>query len=140
MDSQRKVGVYTTFGKKYVGLLDVPNKDVRTTDLMNSSNIFWKNPDMKCLNNSIMLHDAVLALNDNAVYKKFHHLQVKTDEIIFFYDDTATITNEMEKKRSESMLHKSHEIQRKINIITPVISNSFYDINELKNQLLENPT
>ena len=42
---QRKVAIVTFLGKKYSGYVDVPNANFRTTDLLNSANIYWKNPN-----------------------------------------------------------------------------------------------
>ena len=74
---QRKVAVITSLGKKYSGTVDVPNENFRTTDLFNSSNIFWRNPNLKCYDNAIFMSDVQLFLNDATVYKKFDSIQIK---------------------------------------------------------------
>ena len=95
---QRKLVFVTSLGKKYLGIVDVPNENFRTTDLLNSSNIFWKNPNLKCYDNVIFMSDVHLFLDDTVVYRKYDSIQIKLSEIIYFYDGIEGIGNEMEKK------------------------------------------
>ena len=125
---RRNIVVMTTFGKKYSGLIDLPNESFRTTDFLNSSTIFWRNPNEKCFDNAIMMHDATLILGSNYAYKKFDKIQIKVSEIIFFYDELENIGDAAEKTRATSMREKTQEQLQTVNIITPVVSNSFYDI------------
>ena len=118
----------TSCGKKYMGGIDIPTTSMRTTDLLNSSSIFWRNPNDKCFDNAILMYDAKLVLDENAVYKRFNKIQIKISEIIFFYDDQFEIGDVGEKSRAVSMREKSQEEMQKVNIITPIIANSFYDI------------
>ena len=74
------------------------------------------------------MHDVKLVLEDNAVYKKFRKIQLKTSEIIFFYDECESIGDTQEKTRAVSMREKAQEEMKSVNIITPIIANSFYDI------------
>jgi hypothetical protein len=62
--TQRKVAIVTSLGKKYSGLIDIPNAALRTTDLLNSSNLFWKNPNEKCYDNAILMYDAKLFIDE----------------------------------------------------------------------------
>lgn len=125
---RRQIVVVTSFGKKYVGNIDVPTTSMRTTDLLNSSLVFWKNPNDKCFDNAILIHDVKLILEDNAVYKKFSKIQLKTSEIIFFYDEHEAIGDVQEKTRAGSMREKAQEKVKDVTIITPIIANSFYEI------------
>jgi hypothetical protein len=61
-ENQRKIAFVTSLGKKYSGLVDIPNPNFRTTDLLNSSNIYWKNPNEKCYDNALMMYDVTLYL------------------------------------------------------------------------------
>ncbi|MBI5556154.1 MAG: hypothetical protein HY885_00790 [Deltaproteobacteria bacterium] len=128
MADQRKVVVVTSLGKKYSGLIDIPNAALRTTDLFNSSNIYWKNPNEKCFENAILMYDASLTFDDSAVYRKFDKIQVKLSEILFFYDDFESIGDEKEKIRATTMAGKTQEKLQRVNIITRVVACSFYDI------------
>ncbi len=125
---QRKLTLLTSMGKKYSGMVDVPNEDFRTTDLMNSSNVFWRNPNEKCYDNAILLYDVQLFLDETIPYKKFEKIQIKLSEIFYFYDEVEFIGNDMEKKRAVTMAHSIQEQTRNTHIITKMISNSFYDI------------
>jgi len=125
---QRKLAIVTSLGKKYSGMVDVPSETFRTTDLLNSSNIFWKNPNLKCYDNAIYMSDVRLILDDTAVYKKFDSTQVKLSDIIYFYDDIEEIGDEMEKKRASTLVRQTNEDAQTVNIITRQVANSFYDI------------
>jgi len=126
---QRKLAIVTSLGKKYKGMVDVPSETFRTTDLLNSSNIFWKSPNLKCYDNAIFMSDVRLFLDDTAVYKKFDSIQIKLSDIIYFYDDIKEIGDEMEKKRASTMARQTNEEVQTVNIITKQVANSFYDIN-----------
>lgn len=125
---QRKLAIVTSLGKKYSGMVDVPNETFRTTDLLNSSNIFWKSPNLKCYDNAIFMSDVRLFLDDTAMYKKFDSIQIKLSDIIYFYDDIEEIGDEMEKKRASTMVRQTNEVVQTVNIITKQVANSFYDI------------
>ena len=125
---QRKLAIITSLGKKYSGAVDVPSETFRTTDLLNSSNIFWRNPNLKCYDNAIFMSDVRLFLDDTAIYKKFDSMQIKLSEIIYFYDEIEGIGDEMEKKRANTMVRQSNEEVQLVNIITKQVANSFYDI------------
>jgi hypothetical protein len=128
---QRKLAFVTLLGKKYSGMVDVPSDTFRTTDLLNSSNLFWKNPNEKCYDNAILMQDVRLFLDDTAVYKKFDKIQIKLSDIIYLYDDIEGIGDEMEKKRASVMVQQTQEGAQTINIIIRQAANSFYDITGL---------
>lgn len=125
---QRKIVIVTTFGKTYKGLIDVPNESFRSTDMLNASNVFWKSPNEKCLDKAIQIHEVELYLDRRGVYKKYKELQIKVQEIIFFYDDMERIGDEAEKMRATAMRHRTKEEGQEVEIITTLISNSFYEI------------
>lgn len=128
MAEQRKVAVVTSLGRKYSGLIDIPNATLRTTDLFNSSNIFWKNPNEKCFENAILMYDTSLTFDDSAMYREFEKIQLKLLEVFYFYDDFKTIGDEKEKKRAATMISKTQEKLQRVNIITRAVATSFYDI------------
>lgn len=125
---QRRLAIITSLGKKYSGMIDVPSDTFRTTDLLNSANIFWRNPNLKCYDNAIFMNDVRLFLDDTAVYKKYGTIQIKISDIIYFYDEIEVIGDEMEKKRASTMVKQSNEDVQTVNIITRMVANSFYDI------------
>ncbi len=128
MPGQRKISIVTSSGKKYSGLIDIPNASLRTTDLLNSSNIYWANPNEKCYENTILMYDAQLMLDSTALYRKFNKIQIKIDEIICFYDEEQSMGDEKEKKRASAMAENTQEKPRVVNIITCAVANSFFDI------------
>jgi hypothetical protein len=126
--NQRKIVIVTSLGKKYSGLVDIPNPNFRTTDLLNSSNIYWKNPNEKCYDNAIMMYDVKLFIDDTSMYRQFEKIQIKLSEIFYFYDDISVLGDDMEKKRASTMVKHVQENAQTVNIITKEVANSFYDI------------
>ncbi|MEJ2025487.1 MAG: hypothetical protein P8Y00_10835, partial [Deltaproteobacteria bacterium] len=118
----------TSLGKKYSGMVDIPNESLRTTDLFNSSNIYWKNPNEKCFENAILMYNARLMFDEVSVYRKYDKIQIRLDKIFYFYDDYPNIGNEREKMRASTLMQTSSEKLQRVNIITVLVANSFYDI------------
>ncbi len=125
---QRKLAIVTSLGKKYSGYVDVPNPNFRSTDLMNSPNIFWKNPNDKCYDDAIQMHNVKLYADDSTVYKSFDKIQIRHSEIIYFYDDIQDLSDAAEKKRASTMIKQTQEAAQEVTIITKAIASSFYDI------------
>ena len=71
---QRKLVIVTSLGKRYSGKVDLPNASFRTTDLLNSVNVFWKNPNEKCFDNAILMRDVKLFVDD-AARRSLHALE-----------------------------------------------------------------
>jgi len=128
LTAERKVALITSMGKKYVGMIDMPNKDFRTTDLFNSANIFWKNPAVKCYDDAIYMRDVSLFIDGESAYKEFDTIQVKLSSIIFFYDEIEQIYDETEKKRAGGIMTHSDESGQEVTIVTSMVANSFYTI------------
>jgi len=125
---QRKISVITSFGKKYVGDIDIPSSTIRTTDLLNGSSVYWRNASEKSFENSLLMHEVSLILDETQLYKKIDKIQLRTSEIILFYDHCESIYDDNEKNRAKFMRDKAQEETRAVNIITPTVANSFYDI------------
>jgi len=124
----RKVVIVTSMGKKFKGYVYVPNNTLRTTDLLNSPTVFWKDPSEKCFENALQIHDVQLIVDESTVCAKFDKIQVKLSEVIYFYDDQEAISDEKEKMRASAMVQKTHESAQQVRIITTEVSNSFYSI------------
>ena len=105
--TQRKLAIVTSLGKRYSGMIDIPSSNFRTSDLLNSANVFWKNPNEKCYDNAILMYDARLFLDDTAVYRHFDKIQIKLSEIFYFYDEVSILGDEMEKKRASTIIKQS---------------------------------
>lgn len=128
MAEQRKIVIVTSLGKVYKGVVDIPNASFRTTDLLNSNSIYWKEPGEKCFENAVLLRDVQLLIGDSAISVKFDKIQVKLAEVIYFYDDLEGITDEKERKRATSMIQKTQEQSQSVDIITTQVGNSFYHL------------
>lgn len=128
MAEQRKVVIVAPLGKIYKGMVDIPNDTFRTTDLFNSSNVYWRDPADKCFDNAILFHDVELLIGGSAICVKFDKIQIKLSEIIYFYDDHAKISDDKEKMRASSMIQKTQEQSQVVEIITKPVSNSFYHL------------
>jgi hypothetical protein len=124
---QRKITVFTP-GKKYSGYIDISNDSLRTTDLLNSSVLFWRDPGEKCFENALMMHDVTISIDEIKEFKKLDKVQIRLAEVIFFYDDFKELGNEKEKIRASVLKEKTKEVTSVINIITKVRVNSFFDI------------
>ena len=128
MAEKRKVTFITSMGKMFNGYIYIPNASLRTTDLLNSPNVFWKDPSEKCFENAIQIHDVQLMVDDLNVCASFDKIQIKLSEVIYFYDDLEEISDEKEKLRATAMVQKTHENAQHVSIITTEVSNSFYNI------------
>ena len=128
MADQRRVVAITSLGKVYKGMVDIPNDTFRTTDLFNSSNVYWRDPAEKCFDNAFLFRDVDLLIGGSAICVKFEKIQIKLSEVIYFYDDQETISDDKEKMRAESMIQKTQEQSQVVDIITKQVSNSFYHI------------
>ena len=67
---RRKLKILTT-GKQYVGQVDMPQDNLRTTDLFNSTNLYWKNPAEKSFNDAILLYDATLSITGKENFQTY---------------------------------------------------------------------
>lgn len=128
MAEQRRVVVVTSLGKMFKGLVDIPNATFRTTDLFNSSNVYWRDPGEKCFENAILFRDAQLLIGGSSICVTFDKVQVKLSEIIYFYDDQQAITDDKEKMRATTMIQKTREQLQSVDIITTEVANSFYHL------------
>lgn len=128
MVEQRKVVLVTSLGKKYLGKVDIPRSSMRTTDLFNSSSIYWREPGDKCFENAIQLYDVHLVIDDSPVRVRFDKIQVRLSEVVYFYDDQQIITDSKEKMRASTMVQKTKEQVQTVNIITTRVANSFYNL------------
>ena len=125
---QRNLTVITSLGRRYCGKVDIPNKNFRSTDLLNSPTAYCRNPVEKCYENVLLMYDVTLYVDHFAIYKRFEKIQVKMQEIVFFYDELDNVGDASEKKRASSIMAQVDEDARKVNIITRMVGTSFYDI------------
>lgn len=125
--ARRKLTVFTP-GKRYNGEIDLPNASLRTTDLLNSSNVYWKDPSEKNFDNVVLMFNVTLSLDGIKEFQKFDRVQIRQPNIIFFHDDLQHLGDDKEKLRADSLRQKTHEEKKKIHLMTKVRVNSFFDI------------
>ena len=124
---RRKITVFTP-GKQYSGEVDIPNTSLRTTDLLNSNNLYWKDPSEKSFNDALLLYNVTVSIDSIREFQKFDRVQVRRPNIIFYHDDFSKMGSAEEKKRADVLKQKSLEKKRSIHLMTKVRVNSFYDI------------
>ena len=124
---RRKVTVFTP-GKRYVGEVEVPNASLRTTDLLNSSTLFWHDPTHKTFNDALLMFNVTISIDGITEFQKFDQIQIRQPNIIFYNDDCSDMGSEIEKKRVDTLKKNSNEKDQRIHLITRVRVNSFFDI------------
>jgi hypothetical protein len=125
--ARRRITVFTP-GKIYTGDIDVPNPLLRTTDLLNSTNLYWKDPANKFFTDSLMMYDAVLSIDGIEKYQTYENIQIRQPNIIFFHDGFAELGNSGEKERADKLKEKTCEEKKTIHLITKARVNSFFDM------------
>ncbi|KJS02539.1 MAG: hypothetical protein VR65_04930 [Desulfobulbaceae bacterium BRH_c16a] len=126
-NSQRKITIYTP-EKIYRGSIDIANGSLRTIDIFNSANVYWKDPNEKSFNDAMLLNNASIALEGNIKLGDFPKLQVRLSEVLFFHDSLENLGDSMEKKRAVYLNLKTKESKSTVHIITQTRGNSFFYI------------
>jgi hypothetical protein len=135
--ARRRITVFTP-GKIYTGDIDVPNALLRTTDLLNSPNLYWSDPASKSFNDSLLMHDVILSIDGIEKYQTYEEIQIRQPNIIFFHDGFAELGNSGEKERAERLKEKTREEKKTIRLITKARVNSFFDIQGTFHGLFKN--
>lgn len=125
--SQREMTIYTP-DKMYKGQIDVPNDSLRTIDIFNSTNIYWKDPAKKSFDNAILLNRATVVLEGNSKLGDFDTLQVNLSDVLFFHDSLENLSDSVEKKRAAHMKLKSQEGSSQVQIFTHTRGDAFFYI------------
>ena len=123
----RKITVFTP-GKQYSGEVAIPNTSLRTTDLLNSTNLYWKDATEKAFNDALLMFNVTVSIDGIREFQKFDRIQIRQPNIIFYHDDFTAMGSAEEKKRADALKKKSHEEEKIIHLITKVRVNSFFDI------------
>ncbi|MDF1576908.1 MAG: hypothetical protein RQ753_08900 [Desulfurivibrionaceae bacterium] len=112
----------------YTGEIDVPNPLLRTTDLLNSSNLYWKDPARKSFGDALLMYNVILSIDGIDKYQTFESIQIRQPNIIFFHDGYATMGSSGEKERAVKLSEKAHEGKKSVHLITKARFNSFFEI------------
>ncbi len=128
MKGERREIVVFTPGKQYSGEVDIPNGEFRTTDLLNSASLFWKDPSEKNFDDVLLMFNVIVSIEGIKEFQKFDRVQIRQPNIIFFYDHLTTLGNAEEKMRATALREKTLEEEKTIHLITKVRVNSFFEI------------
>jgi hypothetical protein len=125
--AQKKITIYCP-DKIYTGYMDIGNVSLRTIDVFNSSNIYWKDPAERSFDDAMLLYNATVLLEGNTKLGDYAKLQVKLQDIIFFYDHLENVGDSMEKKRAAHLKEKTKESASLAHIITHSQGHGFFYI------------
>jgi hypothetical protein len=125
--SQRKITFYTPY-KIYSGYIDIANESLRTIDIFNSSNLYWKDPAERSFDDALLLQQATIILEGSTKLGDFAKLQVRISDVIFFYDSLEGMGDSMEKKRAANLMLKTKENTSLVHIITHTRGGTFFYI------------
>jgi hypothetical protein len=128
MEPDRRLITVFTPGKIYTGEIDVPNEHLRTTDLLNSTSLYWKDPSRKSFNDALLMYNVILAIDGIDKYQTFDSIQIRQPDIIFYHDGFAQLGSSREKERAVKLTEKAHEEKKSIHLITKARLNSFFEI------------
>lgn len=123
--AQRKITIYTP-DKVYRGYIDVQNDSLRTIDIFNSSNLYWKDPAERSFEDALLLNNASIMLEGKTKLGEFSKLQVRLADIMFFHDSLENLGDSMEKKRAAHLKSKTKESASMVHIITHTRGDSFF--------------
>jgi len=125
--NQKKITIHCP-DKSYTGYMDIGNESLRTIDIFNSSNIYWKDPAERSFDDALLLNNATILLDGNTKLGDYAKLQVKLQDIIFFYDYLENVGDSVEKKRAEHLKAKTKESASIAHIITHAQGHGFFYI------------
>lgn len=137
LPTRRTITIFTP-GKIYSGEIDVPNALLRTTDLLNSANLYWKDPAYKSFTDGLLMYNVVLSIDGIENYQTFKSIQIRQPNIIFFYDDFTGLGSSEEKARADKLKEITREETKTIHLITKARVNSFFDMQGTFHGLFKN--
>ncbi len=107
-------------------MIDIKSERIRTIDLLNSSNLYWKDPAEKSFDDSILLSDVKVTIQGGKTLASFNRLQLRLSDIIFFSDSLHKSGNSTEKLRARTLSQKSNERISTARILTRMRGDAFY--------------
>jgi hypothetical protein len=122
---KREINLYTP-NKIYTGRIDIKSERIRTIDLLNSSNLYWKDPAQKSFEDAIMLSDVKVNIQGGKNLASFSKLQLRLSDIIFFSDSLYRTGNSTEKMRARTLSQKTNERVSNARILTRMRGDTFY--------------
>ena len=126
-EERREITLHTP-GKAYKGFMDVGAKDMRTMDIFNSANMYWKDPAEKSFEDAVLLYDTTITLDGGTKLGDYKKLQLKLADVLFFYDSLLQAGDENEKIRAATLKAKTKEGSSLVQIMTHTRGTSFFHI------------
>jgi len=136
---KREVNIFTA-NKQYTGKIDLKNDNIRTIDQLNSSNIYWKNPNEKSFDDAIQLSDVTVSIHGTPKLASFPKLQLRLADIIFFSDKLETTGDIGEKMRASTLKQKSKDDVAQVRLFTEMRGDSFFLVVATFHGLFKNKT
>ncbi|SDO72552.1 hypothetical protein [Desulforhopalus singaporensis] len=126
-EEQREITLHTP-NKIYTGFVDVGAKAMRTIDIFNSANMYWKNPAERSFDDALLLHRAKISLDGGVKIGEFSKVQIRLVDIILFIDSLGQTGCQTEKVRAAALKQKTKEETSTVQILTRAWGGSFYYI------------
>jgi hypothetical protein len=127
-DEKRKINIIKQ-GKKYLGELPIPSDKYRTTDFFNRPSILRHRADQGTLDSYIPLYDAEVTIDDNFALKRQNVINIRIIDIIFYWDELENVGTPAEQKKAKAMMDNAGQPElNRINVITPMYGDQFYEI------------
>lgn len=102
------------------------SENMRTIDLLNSSNLYWRDSSEKSFSDSILLSQASITIEGNKVIGTFPKLQLRLSDIIFFTDSLSETGHATEKARAITLSQKTQENVSMVRILTRMRGDAFF--------------
>jgi hypothetical protein len=127
-DEKRKINIIKQ-GKKYLGELPIPSDKYRTTDFFNRPSILRHRADQGTLDSYIQLYDAEVTIDDNFALKRQNVINIRIIDIIFYWDELENVGTPAKQKKAKAMMDNAGQPElNRINVITPMYGDQFYEI------------
>lgn len=128
MESNRRTITIYTPDKVYSGQIDIPVESLRTIDIFNSANIYWKDPAEKSFDDALLMHDVSIILEGNTRLCVLSKVQVRISDVLFFYDSLNVSGDDREKTRAATLKSRTGEGISTAHLITHTRGGAFYCI------------
>jgi hypothetical protein len=126
-EEKREIMLHTP-GRSYKGYMDIGSKNLRTIDIFNSANMFWRDPAERSFDDALLMYNTVVTIEGGTKLGEYNKLQLKLADVLFFYDSLVQSGNENEKIRAATLKAKTKETAALVQITTHTRGSGFYHI------------
>lgn len=140
MEAVKRAVTFYTPDKIYSGAVDVRERSIRTLDLLNSTNIYWKDPSEKNFSDAILLNRASIKLSGGQKIGEFRKLQMRLTDIIFFTDGLDGGGTNCDRATQKTTSPKLHNEVVTVKILTKMQGDSFYIVSGKYTGLIKSKT